>query len=368
MNPQKSSNVRNKAAAIGIAFAVHLILFVILAVIVILPAIPGTPVVTAVAVSQDQVTKERDVVKPEVNTSVRTPSTVSNPLSVDAVAEISIARPEISEAPVGLGDVQLTDAAFASELASGAAGMFGSTTPLEGGLRGTFYDLKQTSGGGDSGLGKKIDSKVFAQIAADFVASRHNPSKLSKYYQAPNELYATQMFIPKIDADTAPQAFKVNVEPRGWLIHYTGRVSAPESAEYRFIGAADVLLTVALDNKVVLATGWKDIVPTLRQKLKWNPAGGKVGFGKQLAKLANFSRPLEAGQWVRMTAGQSVPFDMVIGERPGGHFYAGVFVQKKGEDGTVVDTVLTTVPEVVGVTESKKELELLKPLDMGVTR
>jgi len=119
----QSAAIRNRTSAILIAVAVHAVLLLLLAVIVILPAARETPEIVASVVAPPANQQQREKVEVQQNTRVRTPKAVSNPIRANALTEISIAQVEVNEQPVGLGEVQLSDAAFAGEM-SQASGTF----------------------------------------------------------------------------------------------------------------------------------------------------------------------------------------------------------------------------------------------------
>jgi len=127
--PPKSSRFsksKSKVAAIGIAIAFHVVLLLLLTLFVILPAAKETPEVVASIVAPSQAPKEqRKKVETATSMQVRQPASASNPLRANTLAEVSIAKAEISEAPVGLGEVQLTSGQFSSELSRGTASFFG---------------------------------------------------------------------------------------------------------------------------------------------------------------------------------------------------------------------------------------------------
>jgi len=125
-------------SALGVAIAVHILLFLILAVIVILPVARPTP---EIQVQMAPVAEEQKREKLEVQhqTQVRQPKATSNLIQAQAMANLSIAKPEISDAPVGLGEVALGQSAFAGQLEQvGGKSLFG--TPVQAKKLGVIID------------------------------------------------------------------------------------------------------------------------------------------------------------------------------------------------------------------------------------
>jgi hypothetical protein len=138
------------------------------------------------------------------------------------------------------------------------------------------------------------------------------------FYQADKPLNIWQLFIPTMRADEAPAAFKVQqyVKPRRWIIVYRGSFVSPASGTYRFIGLCDDILVVNFKGKNVLDGSLAQLT---RNEIPREEA----------AQYGN-SR-LYAGSWFQLEAGQSYPLRILIGEQPGGVFYAFLMIQKKGE-------------------------------------
>jgi hypothetical protein len=182
---------------------------------------------------------------------------------------------------------------------TGTGNPFGQPGQLASGLlEGTFYDLKQLK----NGTPTNIDNPGWDAEVQHFL--RNGPSMLQKYFRAPKNIYTAKMAIPAIAADGAPEAFSVQdtVQPRHWLAVYNGRVTAPETGRYRFIGAADDVMLVYV-----------------RHKLVFDSRAGKVSeFGGR--------------EGIEFTAQQNNACDIqiVIGENPGGIFMAWLQIQKDG--------------------------------------
>lgn len=136
-------------------------------------------------------------------------------------------------------------------LGSGSAG--GSA------LVGTFYDLKQTKSGAPSGLtgGGAGEAKVL-EVLNSFLKG-WSESALNKYYKSPNKLYASSFYLPVCLAKYGPIAYGVadKVKEGAWVAIYRGKVRAPKSGKFRFVGTGDECVAVRFNRKTVLEAGYR---------------------------------------------------------------------------------------------------------------
>jgi len=188
---------------------------------------------------------------------------------------------------------------------------------------GIFYDFKQSQ----DGKRTNVDVNQYWNILDEFFSKGWDESVLNRYYRITRPLYTTQIFIPDINADSAPKAFGAgpNVLPSRWVIHYKGQVSPPESGTYRFYGSADDLIAVAIDGKTVLLNPLHSRTKVVFPLTNWerdrstNPEGPWAANSRLLA-----------GDWVDMKSDQIYDLDVIIGERPGGQFNAFLMIEKQG--------------------------------------
>lgn len=198
------------------------------------------------------------------------------------------------------------------------------------GIVGTFYDFKQDRSGkptaamGDpANQGSKANGPAIAayrkEVHEFLVERKWSITSLSDKYRAPDVLWAAQIFIPNVYADMGPKAYGVEktVKPSRWIAHYKGAVKVPQTAKFRFVGMGDDFLCVKWSGRVVLDSGYDQPIV----------GGGNIypDFGKQKfaeTHPSKLGKPLRCGPWLTMTAGQSVPLEIVIGETPGGLFAA----------------------------------------------
>jgi hypothetical protein len=143
---------------------------------------------------------------------------------------------------------------------------------------------------------------------------------IDDYFKAPNKLSATQFMIPDMPADEAPKAYGVEkeVKPAQWVAHYKGKVSPPKSGTYHFVGAADDVLIVRFGGKLVLDGSWEQTSALKHGTIYHNGYGGHPDQG------------FPQGEAFRAEAGQWYDIDVVIGERPGGHFWTCLCIEEQG--------------------------------------
>ena len=168
-------------------------------------------------------------------------------------------------------------AAFLIALAGAAvcrgdeAAIYGKQAPGESALIGMLYDLKQTP----QHVGV---STQYASVIDEFLTKHWDEAVLNRFYRAARPIYATQIFIPLINAAQGPKAFGVEklVQPNFYLVNYKGQVQVPATGRYRFVGYGDNVMDVAVDQKTVLVANRNDVVlPTFQ----WSSTGnGGPGY------------------------------------------------------------------------------------------
>lgn len=189
-----------------------------------------------------------------------------------------------------------------------------------GGLEGTFYDLKQTKGGRPH----TMSPELYNSAVRAWVEGGLKESDMDLYYRAPTKLYATQFVMPDMGAGEAPKAYGVedHVKPSQWVAHYKGKVSPPKTGTYQFMGAGDDTLVVFFDKKHVLDASWKPVSSLSQASIV--PEGAYVGFPR---KGYVKGTPFKAVQ------GQWYDIDILIGEQPGGKFFACLCIEEEKKNG-----------------------------------
>jgi hypothetical protein len=197
--------------------------------------------------------------------------------------------------------------------------VFGQSTQSEAALIGVLYDLKQTP---DHKPTTIDPADGYSHIVDEFLINDWDETILNRFYRVTRPLYATQIFIPNMNADNAPKAFGAEklIKPSCWIIHYKGQVSPPSAGVYRFWGCADDVLAVAVDGKTVLVGCRFDTHLPLNKWKSSEPDGAQAA-----------DDPLRAGDWINLKTDEIVDLDVIVGERPGGFFNAFLLVEKKGE-------------------------------------
>ena len=227
-------------------------------------------------------------------------------------------------------------------------GLFGAKFGTNG-LVGTFYDLKQDKDRSPTKMMGPAPEQFSSQNAGAvaefvkqvhaFVDSRWSEQKLRAYYQAPDKLIGTQFFIPSRLANAAPAAYGVadKVRPSRWIAHYKGRVKAPVTGKFRFVGFCDDLMVVRWDNKVALDAGYDapsidavTVVHAADPERVYDDFSGKpkIPFIDYHGRPPSGGPPFRAGPWIDVVAGTSYGMEILVGETPGGVFccYLGIEV------------------------------------------
>ncbi len=218
--------------------------------------------------------------------------------------------------------------------------VFGSKTAVNG-LPGTFYDFKQNKAGkptpmmggapekfGDPSNGPAIG--LYNKEVNEFFDKGFAVSSLSNVFRAPDTLLASQIFIPPCPATEAPKAYGVDKEckPSRWIAHYRGAVKAPQTGKFRFVGSGDDFMAVRWNRKVALDSGYQQFLTGGENVYK--------DFGNKKCDETHPSRtgkPMRAGPWISITKDAEVPLEVVIGETPGGTFYAILCIEVMAPNG-----------------------------------
>lgn len=240
-----------------------------------------------------------------------------------------VASPRESEAP-----------RLSSELKSMAT-YFGTKGESADALVGYLFDLKQSPNRQDTDLAedtredRKAGSFVEAEkgrnqkyvgVLNEFL-KRWDDSVFDKSYRSKTPLSAYQIFMPLMPADEAPKAFDLErqVKPKRWVIHYRGNFVAPKNGTFRFVGMADDVLVVRFAKDIVLNGSLTaldvKVERTVVDRPPRTPKSGSIA-GQRLI----------AGPWIRMIENRAYPMDVLLGELPGGRFFAFLLIEEKGEN------------------------------------
>lgn len=245
---------------------------------------------------------------------------------------------------MGMGD------GFGPDLGN-ATSAFGTDKPSGSTLVGTFYDTKQTPGGRPTDLSQE----QYCAVLSKFVNTGWNERELNRYYKSPKQLYAAQFYIPRTSANDAPKAYgcEDRVQPSRWIAIYRGKVRAPKSGTFRFVGAGDDVIAVRFNNKNVFDYGWfQASLGKITTSKEWQDAmankPGNEGLKKEL-KQADINIPpvtfykystmphwnnslggLAAGKTFTVKQGDVYPIEILVSEIPGGEFGMTLLLEEVG--------------------------------------
>lgn len=195
--------------------------------------------------------------------------------------------------------------------------LFGNSQSNGFELAGAFYDLKQTS----SRKPREVD---YTDFVRRYASGSWSMSQLKRFYQAERKLYATTLLIPHRMADQAPAAFGVaqEVQPSQWLAHYEGEITPPFSGKFRFWGFADDVLIVRVNGRIVLDGSFHQ-----GEYTEWTSGEAELN-----RKFPIGNGALAVGDWINVQQGRSLKIEILIGERPGGHFSTYLLVEEAGHN------------------------------------
>jgi len=289
-------------------------------------------------------TQEQEVIQQEkVTHTQRTPSAPpasaasARMIAASLSSDVSIPLPEISVQDFGNGDGEFGDFgdlgdgqswATGSEAQTGNADAGGFGSASGSGLKGRLYDFKQDRNRKTNAAYVDPNADRLSQFV-DNVNRIHkkqfSSESLEPYFQAPNELTLTHLAVSNRPAAEGPLYFgaEKDVQPKGWIAHYNGKLIVPETGHYRLSGMADDYLSVFADGKPWLHACWPEVQRGVGQRwrahrdsTKWtSPIGGQK---------------LIFGPWKKLSKGQVIDIDLGIGERPGGMLGFVLMVEQKG--------------------------------------
>ncbi|MBR5879628.1 MAG: hypothetical protein IKY91_08710, partial [Akkermansia sp.] len=131
------------------------------------------------------------------------------------------------------------------------------------------------------------------------------------------------------------------VMPQDWLVVYTGKVTAPESGTYRFVGMGDDTIVVRFNQEVVLESGWT--IPSRNhmalgtsrgyQKEITTPESGRALYQYKATPHWNLNLGgIASGSTFTVEQGMSYPIQILISEIPGNEFGYCLLIEKIEND------------------------------------
>ena len=205
--------------------------------------------------------------------------------------------------------------------------LMGGQASVGNDLIGTYYYFQQLRDGSDSNL-RGWENAEFETVLRDFFRKGWDPAVFSRYWRAPTKLYATQFFVPSTISAMGPEYFGDHrlVEAAHWLVHYKGKISHKKGGRFRFWGTSDDFLYVRINGRTVLDASypmWRD--RNFAEWIRYAPADDR----KYPVTWNNRFR-WYVGNWFEIEPGEPVEMEVLLGEEPGGEFWAMLAVQEEG--------------------------------------
>ncbi len=261
------------------------------------------------------------------NASIALPSMDLNSTGPDVMASVMSGM-----GASGLGSGAGGGAAGMASMPMAGLTAFGFKGGQGSGLKGYFYDLKQTvdrtpttmQGGAD---GNEEHFKIFDE----FFSAGWDDKVLDKYYKAKDPMVTYQIYIPYMPANEAPKAFGVEkeVKPGHWVIVYKGSVTAPRDGLFRFVGYADDVVAVRFDEQNVFFTGTTGSQIYLHRMVDkfFKPTTPPVKLRPGVPDPNDIGTK-GVGNWFSVQSGKTYPIEVLISEVPGGGFSPNSEVKK----------------------------------------
>ncbi|MBR4107607.1 MAG: hypothetical protein IKK45_02850 [Akkermansia sp.] len=351
-NALKRDALRNKLSSIGAALGLTLggaaILFTSVILIAVEPEaefIGYTPPAENLPPRPNPTVTQLTAKSSPPSTAVAPSVIVSAGAAPVAMAQVDIPMDDTMDDGMSL-DIGLSmDAGLGDSLGDTGGGM-GSAQQGGSNLTGTFYDMKLTRAKSRSKAANKDGGANTDEIVKILQAFTRNwdPSVLGRYFSPSQKLNSPFFYVPVVMASYPPKAFKCppEVKPAGWAALYKGKVKAPKSGTFRFVGVGDDFLAVRFNRETVLEAGY--IIPSLYDPKKPNnyhisKFGANRGYrqevkdgkyrphkGYEFIQYPNIKiwndeiAGLTAGKTFTVKEGQEYQIEILISEIPGGKF------------------------------------------------
>jgi len=309
----------SKSSAMVVSLAIHAVIIVVAILVVVAKVIiPEDPDFQVKKVKRPKMPPKKIQVPVDVKKRKPKPR-LRKRIVVNKKTFTDIKMPEISGIKGGLGNMGgdgIGGLGFDLDIGD----LFGGNKSMGNELVGSFYDLKQTK----KGKPTNMDNVKYIAALKHF-ANGWQQSRLSDYFKAPKEKYASFFMLPHMSANAAPKAYGVEniVKPKHWVAFYEGQISAPETGHYRFCGIADDVLLVRVRDRLVIDASypaWKGKVTT------WKSDDDND------RKFPMANQHMVIGDWFRLTKGKPAGIEVLVGECPGGIFYCQLLMEQKGKE------------------------------------
>lgn len=213
--------------------------------------------------------------------------------------------------------------------------LFGTPEPTGNDLTATFYFMKRRGG-----TVRNNELKAYYRTLKEFVEGGWDTSVFDDYYHSPLKLYAQCIAIPRVSRPIVPFSFGVTdyfKYDSCWAVHYQGKLMHEDGITFRFWGAADTVLDVGIDKKVVLAANhpWSGLDSHLIAADFFNgalPKESRHSHDSPDGEYRIWELDLVGSEWITLYPGEEYDFDAVVGGGHGGTFFATLMVEVLGEE------------------------------------
>ncbi|MDF7824739.1 hypothetical protein P4B35_12005 [Pontiellaceae bacterium B12227] len=269
--------------------------------------------------------KKMDLIKPTFN--IKKPSK-----PVRQITRITVPRNSVAQPAIEVPDLDGTIGSAVGDLTPGFS-VIDAEESLVGGdwgtgfdFVGTFYDFKRDR----KGRSVIMDPHQFVGEVAGFVRSGWRPSRFSRFYRSPKQLYAGCFMVPPVKSSVAPAAFDEE-ETLGycWLAHYKGQLVYHGDITFRFWGHGDDIMAVRVGGREVLVACWPGSTWSPQESIT-SAAGGWQSSSAKSRTYSLGNNTAVVGDWITLKKGEPVDMEVVIGEVPGGTFCSMLTVEVQG--------------------------------------
>ncbi len=202
----------------------------------------------------------------------------------------------------------------------GQTTLFGDGQSAGNDLKVSYYNMNLTR----RGTTASMNPQAYEAVITKFLESGWDKSILDKFYRSPKTLYATTIMIPLVNSAVGPDAFGEDMNyGYCWAALYEGKLVYKDEITFRFWGASDDVLVVAVDGEIVLQASWPS--SQLTRYSKWT--------SKAPINLTDYlgNQYRVGGDWITLKPGEARDLKAIVGESPGGQFHAQLLVEVKGE-------------------------------------
>lgn len=298
---KKQNLTKGIPSALVLSILIHAALFLLAGMLVVFSVVNKKEQVFVPPKPVDRPKMKLKKPKVKVRKSAKPKSSQRIVTNVKRASMPDIQLPEMS----GMGDGVGTGMGGGFEIMPdlGEITLLGSRMSAGNDLMGVYYDTKRDR----NGRGISCGVEEYRNVAHRFIKSGWRPSILSRYYQAPHELYTTSVIIPETKSSIAPLAFS-DEEGVGalWLIHYKGELVHQEGITFRFYAAANEFMFVRVDGEIVVGSSAsleEEIIGEFWQSNSLDT--GTWMWGRTAAQI---------GDWITLEPGVPLKIEILLGD------------------------------------------------------